>query len=145
MIESERIHVDNDNFVLTWTEARELVQGVEDAFNAADLTAIASGFTEDAIARFADFPEMHGRPEIMTFLTARFARTLGYKLVKKLQVLTGNRLANTWDASWTDARTGKSMLGRGTEIWILRGRRIAVWDATFNVWEKGGPPATPVV
>jgi len=137
--------VDNDNFVLTWPEARELVQAVEDAFNAADLTAIADGFTEDAIARFADFPEMDGRSEIMQFLTARFARTQGYKLTKKLQVLTGNRLANSWDASWTDAKTAKPMLGRGTEIWILRGRRIAVWDATFNVWEKGGPPTTPVV
>ena len=37
------------------------------------------------------------------------------------------------------------MVGRGTEIWILRGQRIAVWDATFNVWEKDGPPMTPVV
>ena len=137
--------MDNDDFVPTWTEARELVQAVEDAFGAADLTAIAAGFTEDAIARFADFPEMHGRAEVMNFLTARFARTLGYRLTKKLQVLTGNRLANTWDASWTDAQTGKAMLGRGTEIWILHGRQIAVWDATFNVWEKGGPPATPVV
>lgn len=137
--------MDNDDFVLTWTEARDLVQSVEDAFGAADLTAIAQGFTEDAVARFADFPEMHGKPEIMAFLTARFARTQGYKLTKKLHVLTGNRLANTWDASWTDAKTGKSMLGRGTEIWTLRGRRIAVWDATFNVWEKGGAPATPVV
>ena len=137
--------MDNDDFVLTWTEARELVQSVEDAFGAADLAAIAEGFTEDAVARFADFPEMHGKREIMAFLTARFTRTQGYRLTKKLQVLTGNRLANTWDASWTDAKTGKSMLGRGTEIWILRGRRIAVWDATFNVWEKGGPPSTPVI
>ncbi len=137
--------MDNDDFVLTWTEARDLVQAVEDAFGAADLDAIASGFTEDAVARFADFPEMHGRAEIMKFLTARFARTLGYKLSKKLQVLTGNRLANTWDATWTDAKTGKAMMGRGTEIWILRGRQIAVWDATFNVWEKGGAPTTPVV
>ena len=135
----------NDDYVLTWTEARDLVQTVEDAFGAADLAAISSGFTEDAIARFADFPEMRGRPEIMTFLTARFARTLGYKLTKTLEVLTGNRLANTWVASWTDAKTGKLMSGRGTEIWIMRGRQIAVWDATFNVWEKGGPPATPVV
>jgi nuclear transport factor 2 (NTF2) superfamily protein len=141
----ERNHVDNDDFVLTWTEARELVQAVEDAFGAADLTAIAAGFTEDAVARFADFPEMHGRAEIMTFLTARFARTLGYKLTKNLRVLTGNRLANTWDASWIDAKTDKAMLGRGTEIWVLRGRRIVEWDATFNVWEKGGGPATPVV
>ena len=136
----------NDNdFVPTWNEARTLVQAVEDAFGAADLPAIEAGFTEDAVARFADFPEMHGRAEIMRFLTARFARTLGYRLTKTLRVLTGNQLANTWDASWTDAKTGKRMLGRGTEIWVLRGRRIAVWDATFNVWEEGGAPATPVI
>ena len=80
-----------------------------------------------------------------SLLTARFARTQGYTLTKTLQVLMGNRLANTWDASWKDARTGKLMVGRGTEIWTLRDRRIAVWDATFNVLEKGGAPVTPVV
>jgi nuclear transport factor 2 (NTF2) superfamily protein len=145
MNEAERNHVDNDEYVLTWIEASQLVQAVEDAFGAADLVAIEKGFTEDAVARFADFPEMQGRAAIMKFLTARFARTLGYKLTKKLQVLTGTRLANTWDASWTDAKTGKKMLGRGTEIWVMRGRQIAVWDATFNVWEEGGEPSTPVV
>lgn len=145
MTASERDHVSDDDYVLTWSEARHLVQAVEDAFGAADLTAISNGFTEDAVARFADFPEMRGRPAIMAFLNARFARTLGYKLTKKLEVLTGNRLANTWVASWTDAKTGKQMLGRGTEIWTMRGHQIAVWDATFNVWEKGGAPATPVV
>ena len=137
--------MDNDDFVLTWTAARDLVQAVETMFAAADLTAIAAGFTEDAVARFADFPEMRGRAEIMAFLTARFARTQGYKLTKTLRVVMGNRLANTWDASWTDARTGFQMLGRGTEIWDMRGPRIAVWDATFNAWEKGGKPATPVI
>jgi nuclear transport factor 2 (NTF2) superfamily protein len=144
-VEFERTQVSNRDFVLTWTEARHLVQAVEDVFAAADLTSIENGFTEDAVARFADFPEMRGRAEIMRFLTARFARTAGYKLTKTLQALTGNRLANTWDASWTDAKTGKQMLGRGTEIWIMRGRQIAVWDATFNVWERGGAPTTPVV
>jgi len=57
----------------------------------------------------------------------------------------GDTLANTWDASWEDAQTGKPMLGRGTEIWRVRDGCIALWDATFNVWEKGGPPSTPVV
>ena len=135
----------DDDFALTWAEARHLVQAVEGAFAAADLPAIAAGFTPDAVARFADFPEMHGRDAIMAFLTARFARTQGYRLTKTLQVVMGNRLANTWTASWTDARTERPMVGRGTEIWILRGQRIAVWDATFNVWEKDGPPMTPVV
>jgi nuclear transport factor 2 (NTF2) superfamily protein len=130
---------------VAWEAAKSLVQDVEDAFGNADLARIEQGFTEDAVARFADFPEMRGRDAIMRFLRARFARTKGYKLTKTLHVLMGDMLANTWDASWEDALTGKAMLGRGTEIWRVRDGRIALWDATFNVWEKDGPPATPVV
>jgi uncharacterized protein len=130
---------------MNWDEAKQLVQSVEDAFGAADLAAIERGFTEDAVARFADFPEMRGREAIMRFLQARFARTQGYRLTKTLHCLMGDTLANTWDASWQDAQTGKPMLGRGTEIWVVHNGRIALWDATFNVWEKDGPPATPIV
>jgi nuclear transport factor 2 (NTF2) superfamily protein len=136
---------DTATTTLSWDAAERLVQDVEDAFGAADLARIEQGFTEDAVARFADFPEMRGREAVMRFLRARFARTNDYKLRKTLHCLMGDVLANTWDASWEDAQTGKSMLGRGTEIWIVRDGRIAVWDATFNVWEKGGPPSTPVV
>jgi ketosteroid isomerase-like protein len=46
---------------MTLDAAKRLVQAVEDAFGAADLTAIEQGFTEDVVARFADFPEMRGR------------------------------------------------------------------------------------
>ena len=130
---------------LSWDAAKRLVQDVEDAFGAADLARIEQGFTEDAVARFADFPEMRGREAVMRFLRARFARTKGYKLTKTLRCLMGDVLANTWDASWEDAQTGKPMLGRGTEIRIVRDGRIASWDATFNVWAEGGPPSTPVV
>lgn len=130
---------------MDWDAAKRLVQDVEDAFGAADLARIEAGFTEDAVTRFADFLEMRGREAVMTFLRARFARTKGYRLRKTLHCVMGDTLANTWDASWEDAQTGKAMLGRGTEIWIVRDGRIALWDATFNVWEKGGPPSTPVV
>ena len=131
--------------MLTWDEAKRLVQGVEDAFGTADLERIAQGFTSDAVARFADFPEMAGRAAIMSFLRARFARTKDYRLKKTLRVLMGDRLANTWDATWVDSQTGKPMTGRGTEVWIVRDGQIALWDATFNAWEKDGPPTTPVV
>ncbi len=130
---------------LTWDAAQRLVQDVEDAFGAADLARIEQGFTEDAVALFADFPKMQGREAIMRFLRARFARTKGYKLKKTLRMLMGDRLANTWDATWEDGQTGKPMQGRGTEIWRVRDGRIALWDATFNAWEHGGPPSTPVV
>ena len=130
---------------MTWDDAVRLVQAVEDAFGAADLARIEQGFTEDAVARFADFPEMFGRAAIMRFLTARFARTQNYRLRKTPHVLMGDRLANTWDATWVDAQTGQPMQGRGTEIWVVHDGRIAVWDATFNAWPQGGPPLTPVV
>jgi len=130
---------------LSWDAATRLVQDVEDAFAAADLDRISRGFTEDAVACFADFPELRGRAAVMDFLAARFARTKGYRLKKTLHMLMGDRLANSWEASWEDAKTGKQMQGRGVEIWIVRGRRIARWDAAFNAWEKGGPPQTPVV
>ena len=135
----------DDAPAMTWDAARRLVQDVEEAFGTADLARIAQGFTEDAVARFADFPEMRGRDAIMRFLQARFARTKDYRLTKTLHVLMGDLLANSWIASWEDARTGKPMLGRGTEIWRVRDGRIALWDATFNAWERGGPPSTPVV
>jgi nuclear transport factor 2 (NTF2) superfamily protein len=128
-----------------WEEALRLVQAVEDAFAAADLQRIAAGFTEDAVARFADFPELRGRAAIMEFLGRRFARTRGYRLKKTLHCLMGDILGNSWEASWQDAQTGKAMLGRGLEFWIVRDGRIARWDATFNAWEKDGPPVTPVV
>jgi nuclear transport factor 2 (NTF2) superfamily protein len=136
---------DTATTTLSWDAAKRLVQDVEDAFGAADLARIEQGFTEDVVTRFADFPEMRGREAVMRFLRARFARTKGYRLTKTLRCLMGDVLGNTWDASWQDAQTGKAMLGRGTEIWIVRNGRIASWDATFNVWEKGGPPSTPVV
>ena len=128
-----------------WEAAKRLVQDVEDAFGAADLARIEQGFTEDAVARFADFPgdararRDHGVP------ACAVRPHQGLQAEKTLHVLMGDMLANTWDASWEDAQTGKPMLGRGTEIWRVRDGRIALWDATFNVWEKGGPPATPVV
>lgn len=105
---------------LTWDAAKRLVQDVEDAFGAADLARIEQGFTEDAVTRFADFPEMRGRDAIMQFLRARFARTQGYRLKKTLHCLMGDVLANTWDAGWQDAQTGKSMLGRGTGCDVQR-------------------------
>ncbi|HEX4171694.1 MAG TPA: DUF1348 family protein, partial [Acetobacteraceae bacterium] len=96
---------------MDWDSAKRLVQAVEDAFGAADLTRIEQGFAEDAVARFADFPEMRGRDAIMQFLRARFNRTKDYRLKKTLHCLMDDTLANTWDASWEDAQTGRAMLG----------------------------------
>lgn len=130
---------------LTLSEAKKIVQTVEDLFGRADLANIIQGFTADAVVRFADFPEMRGRAAIEKFLAARFARQRDYRLTKHLRMVTGDMIGNEWHADWTDGKTGKRMRGRGIEFWTMRDGKIAVWDATFNVWEEGGGPSTPVV
>jgi uncharacterized protein len=130
---------------LTVESARAIVKRVEALFAAADVAGIMQGFTADAVARFGDFPELRGRAAIEAFIRARFARQRGYRLEKHLRMVQGSMIGNEWHASWTDARSGKPMRGRGMEFWEMRGEQIAVWDAVFNVWEEGGGPSIPVV
>jgi nuclear transport factor 2 (NTF2) superfamily protein len=131
--------------VIDLEEARRLVKHVETLFAKADVKAIMEGYTDDVIVRFADFPELKGKPALEKFLTARFARQKNYRLRKNLRTIMGNIIGNYWEGEWEDAKTGKNMMGRGTEFWTLRDGKVAVWEATFNVWEAGGTPISPII
>jgi len=128
---------------LTREEAERIVKGVEKVFGTGDVSEMMKGFTDDVVVRFADRPEMHGREEVEAFLRARFARQKNYRLEKRLRMVSGNMIGNVWDGWWEDAQTGRQMQGRGTEFWTLRDGKIAVWEATFNVWEAGAAPPSP--
>jgi nuclear transport factor 2 (NTF2) superfamily protein len=117
--------------------ARAFVKEVETAFGSGDVDRMIKGFTDDVVVRFADRPEMHGIAEVEAFLRLRMARQKNYRLQKHLRMLSGDMIGNMWEGEWEDAQTGKSMRGRGTEFWTMRGRKVAVWEATFNVWEAG--------
>jgi nuclear transport factor 2 (NTF2) superfamily protein len=125
--------------------ALKLVQNVEDIFARGDVEAILKGYTDDIVIRFADIPEIRGKAAAESFLRARFARQRNYRLRKVLRMLEGNLLGNYWDGEWEDAKTGKTMCGRGTEFWTIRDGKVALWEATFNVWEKGGKAQTPIM
>ncbi|MBV9229246.1 MAG: nuclear transport factor 2 family protein [Chloroflexi bacterium] len=129
---------------ISFEEATRLVKHVETVFANADIEGILSGFTQDVVIQFADFPEMRGREAAERFIRARFARQKGYQLQKTLRMVMGNMIGNYWQGTWEDTVTGKKMRGRGTEFWTMRDGKIAVWEATFNVWEDGGKPATPI-
>jgi nuclear transport factor 2 (NTF2) superfamily protein len=126
-------------------QALALVKAAERDFAAGNVDGIVAGYTDDVVIRFADVPEIRGKAQAEKFLRARFARQKNYRLTKVLRMLEGNMLGNYWDGEWEDARTGKQMVGRGTEFWTLRNGKIAVWEATFNVWEKDGKPQTPIL
>ena len=125
--------------------ALKLVKHVEDIFGRGDVDAILQGYTDDIVIRFADIPEIRGKAAAEKFLRARLARQRNYRLKKDLRMLEGDMLGNFWDGEWEDAVTGKTMCGRGTEFWTIRDGKVALWEATFNVWEKGGRPQTPLV
>lgn len=125
--------------------ALKLVKQAEDTFARGDVATILGGYTDDVVIRFADIPEIRGKAAAEKFLRARFARQQNYRLRKVLRVLEGNMMGNFWDGEWEDAQTGRTMCGRGTEFWTIRDGKIALWEATFNVWEKGGKAQTPIM
>ena len=120
------------------TQADALLRAVEDMFHRRDIDALVNGFTEDCVFRFAEQPEQRGRKALRAFFTARLSRQKNYQLKKTLMALEGNVLANLWEGTWEDAKTGRPMTGRGLEVWTMRDGMIAMWEAAFNVWEQGG-------
>jgi nuclear transport factor 2 (NTF2) superfamily protein len=118
-------------------EARAFVRHVESLFMPWNVAAILDGFTEDCVVRFGTHPEIRGRAGLEKFLRARSARQRGYRLRKEFRALSGDVIANSWDGDWEDAETGAKMTGFGVEIWVMRGGKIAVWDAAFNIAESG--------
>ena len=119
-------------------QASALLRAVERMFHRRDIDALVNGFSEDCVFRFAEQPEQRGRKALREFFEARLSRQQNYRLKKTLMALDRNRLANAWDGTWEDAKTGKPMRGRGLEVWTMHDGKIAIWHAAFNVWEEGG-------
>ena len=118
-------------------EALAIVQRAEDTFNRGDVDSILGRYADDVIIRFAGLPEITGKAAAERFLRARFARQQNYRLKKTLFMVEGFKIGATYMASWDDAKTGKSMLGRGVELWEYRDGKLALWEASLNVWQAG--------
>jgi nuclear transport factor 2 (NTF2) superfamily protein len=129
----------------TIEEARAFVKHVESLFMPWNVEGIVAGFTEDCVVRFGDLPEFRGRADLEKFFRARAARQKGYRLRKELKALMGDTIANTWEGEWQDSQSGAKMSGRGVEIWLMRGGKIAVWEAAFNFKEAGKTSAMGLV
>ena len=125
----------------TLDEARAFVAHVESLFMPWNIPALLAGFTDDCVVRFGDMPEFRGKAALEKLFRGRSERQKDYRLRKSLRALAGETIANSWEGEWEDRATGRKMAGFGVEIWIMRGGRIAVWEAAFNVNEAGKPNA----
>ena len=130
---------------LTHDDAGAVLDRAQRLMHAGDISGLVQTFTTDVVVRFADLPDMHGRGDVEAFLHARFARQTHYRLQKRLRAVSGHVIVCSWDSEWEDGRDGRKMQGREIEILTMRGEEIALWEATFNVWEKGAPPSLPIL
>jgi nuclear transport factor 2 (NTF2) superfamily protein len=120
----------------TLQEAEALVRQVEQLCMPWNVDGMAAGFTDDCVARFGLLPEMRGREAVREFFRKRSERQKNYRLKKNIRAMVGSTLAIDWNATWEDSQTGEMMQGHGVEIWQLRGGKLAVWEAAFNIGAK---------
>ena len=108
--------------------ASQKVRGAEDSWNSCDPARVSLAYTTDSVWRNrAEF--IAGRPEIVAFLTRKWARELNYRLIKELWAFTADRIAVRFAYEWRDD-SGNWFRSYGNENWEfdangLMRRRIA--------------------
>ncbi|GAA1208153.1 nuclear transport factor 2 family protein [Prauserella alba] len=99
----------------TWDTALQKVQAAEDAWNTCDPERVASAYTPDSTWRNRD-SFVHGREEIVAFLTRKWERELDYALRKSLWTCQGNRIAVRFQYECRDADR-QWWRSYGNELW----------------------------
>lgn len=95
--------------------ARLKVQLAEDAWNTRDPQKVALAYSEDSEWRNRN-EFLHGREEIIAFLTRKWERELDYRLRKELWSFTGNRISVRFEYESHDA-AGQWYRSYGNEQW----------------------------
>ena len=78
------------------------VRAAEDGWNSRDPQKVSLAYTLDSVWRNrAEF--LHGRDDIVRFLTRKWQQELDYRLIKELWTFGGERIAVRFAYEWHDA------------------------------------------
>jgi nuclear transport factor 2 (NTF2) superfamily protein len=102
--------------------ALQKVQAAENAWNTRDPERVSLAYTEDSVWRNRD-QFVHGRAEIVAFLTAKWERELDYALRKSLWAFTDDRIAVRFQYECRDA-SGQWWRSYGNENWEFDGEGL---------------------
>jgi nuclear transport factor 2 (NTF2) superfamily protein len=112
--------------------AVQKVRMAEDGWNSRDPQRVALVYTPDSVWRNrAEF--IHGRDEIVAFLTRKWTRELDYRLIKELWAYTDERIAVRFAYEWRDD-SGHWYRSYGNENWefadngLMRRRHASIND-----------------
>ena len=98
------------------------VRAAEDAWNRRDPEKVSLAYSEDSAWRNrAEF--LRGRPDIVAFLTRKWARELDYRLIKELWAYTDTRIAVRFAYEWRDD-SGQWYRSYGNENWEFDEQRL---------------------
>ncbi len=99
----------------TLETALKKVQAAEDAWNTRDPERVSLAYTPDTEWRNrADF--LHGREQVVAFLTRKWQRENDYRLRKQLWAFMDNRIAVRFEYEWHD-EAGQWFRSHGNENW----------------------------
>ncbi|MFE9095827.1 DUF1348 family protein [Streptomyces sp. NPDC007264] len=120
--------------------AVEKVRLAEDGWNSRDPEKVARAYTADSRWRNrAEF--VHGRDEIVGFLTRKWRRELDYRLIKELWAFTDDRIAVRFAYEWHDD-AGTWFRSYGNENWefdesgLMRVRHASINDLPIRASER---------
>lgn len=134
----------------TLETAIEKARMAENAWNGRDPEKVALAYTEDS--RWRNRSEfINGRAEIISFLQRKWAKEIGYKLIKEVWAYTDNRIAVRFQYEWHDD-SGQFYRSYGNENWefsetgLMRRREASINDVLIRpddrlfTWGEGPRP-----
>ncbi len=116
--------------------APQKVQAAEDAWNTRDPHRVALAYTPDSVWRNRN-QFIHGRDEIIAFLTVKWEKEIDYALRKSLWGFRGNRMAVRFQYEWHDAG-GQWWRSYGNELWqfdahgLMQRREASINDTAIT-------------
>ncbi len=129
--------------------AMQKVRGAEDGWNSCNPERVSFVYTPDSEWRNrAEF--FRGRPEIVAFLTRKWAKELDYRLIKELWAFTDSRIAVRFAYEWHD-NSGTWCRSYGNENWefadngLMQRRVASINDLPIKEaerkfhWDRSGP------
>lgn len=136
----------------TLESATEKVRSAEDGWNGRDPAKVALAYTPDSAWRNrAEF--IHGRKEIIEFLTRKWKKELDYRLIKELWAYDRHRIAVRFAYEWRDD-SHNWYRSFGNENWefddegLMRRRLASINDMPIQeadrrfLWPLGRRPAS---
>ena len=125
------------------------VRAAEDGWNTRDPERVSLAYTPDS--RWRNRSEfLEGRPEIVAFLTRKWARELDYRLIKELWTFQADRIAVRFAYEWHD-EGGSWFRSYGNENWqfadngLMARRHASINDVAIEEsdrlfrWDAPGP------